>query len=164
MKSEERKVLFRQCASELRPMLWRLASGFAPDADREDLLQEIMMRVWLKLPKFEHRSKLSTWVYRVGLFTAYGWVRKRRCARVEVEFDDTQAATGAGHEYADTLEVIYAALRSMKELDRSILLLALEETPVREIAEILGISENAASVRLHRARKRLGQLLEEEIK
>lgn len=144
-------------------MLWRLTGGFARAADREDLMQEIMMRIWIALPRFERRSKLSTWAYQVGLFTAYEWARKHRREPDEAALVERCAEAGLGREAADALEAVYAALRRMKELDRSILILALEETPVAEMAEILGINENAAHTRLHRARKRLGQLLKEDL-
>lgn len=164
MVASEREELFKECVETLRPMLWRLTGGFAWDADRDDLLQEIMMRIWLGLPKFEERSKLSTWAYRIGLFTAFNWSRKNRIHSKDEELRESQLpfSSDGDRSTIEMLECIHVALRKLKELDRSILLLALEEVPRSEIAEILGISENAAYVRLHRARRNLSKLLEEE--
>ena len=122
------------------------------------------MKIWLALPKFEKRSKLSTWAYRIGLFTAFQWSRKnRRHAKgYDLPNRPPTCSDDSGRSIKETLECIQVALSKMKELDHSVLLLALEEVPRREIAEILGITENAAHVRLHRARKNLSSILKEE--
>jgi RNA polymerase sigma-70 factor (ECF subfamily) len=142
-------------------MLWRLAGGFAPEAEREDLLQEILVQIWLALPRFEGNAKLSTWAYRVALFCALNWQRKERRSPRKTPLEHAPEPTTAApsFEQKETLAQVYALLRTMREADRTVLLLALEETPRAEMAEILGISENAAQVRLHRARERLENLL-----
>ena len=163
--ASERETLFKECVETLRPMLWRLTGGFAWGADRDDLLQEIMMKIWLALPKFEKRSKLSTWAYRIGLFTAFRWSRnnRRHAGCQDLQNGPPSCSDDSDRSARETLECIQVALSELKELDRSVLLLALEEVPRSEIAEILGITENAAHVRLHRARKNLSRILKEEI-
>ncbi len=161
---EKKQSMFRECAEDLRPMLWRITGAFVAPAEREDLLQEMLLQIWLGLPRFNGQSMLSTWAYRVGLNTA---MRSARTERRHPTPEPLQARAEelAADDHAESsarLAAVYAALRQVTELDRAILLLALEETPRRKMAEILGISENAAQVRLHRARQRLNNILQEE--
>lgn len=142
-------------------MLWRLAGGFASEVEREDLLQDILLQIWLALPRFEGNAKLSTWAYRVALFCALNWQRKerRKPRKTPLEHAPEPVTAPGAFDERETLARVYALLHTMRETDRTVLLLALEETPRAEMAEILGISENAAQVRLHRARERLETLL-----
>jgi RNA polymerase sigma-70 factor (ECF subfamily) len=161
MQSEEQQqVSFETCARELYPMLWRLSGAYASGSDRDDLVQEMLLAIWKRLASFSGRSKLSTWGWRVAFYTAMNWRRKRdrqpRNEPLEMapEVGDNRSAA------RDKLDRVYQALRSLPEVDRSVLLMALEEMSRSEMAANLGISENAAQVRLHRARQRLAEEME----
>jgi RNA polymerase sigma-70 factor (ECF subfamily) len=57
---------------------------------------------------------------------------------------------------------ITAALSALPERDREALLLAVwDELPAREVGKVLGISANAAAIRIHRAKRRMRELLKE---
>lgn len=159
-KGDQREIRFRQCAGEFYPMLWRLSGAYASGSDRDDLVQEMLVAIWKKLPQFEARSKLSTWSWKVAFYTAMNWKRKqgRRLQAEPLEHDLSTSLTD--NPAADKLELVYRALRKLPELDRSVLLMALEEIPRKEMADSLGIRENAVQVRLHRARRRLNEEME----
>ena len=59
------------------------------------------------------------------------------------------------------MERLYRAIRRLSKTDAALVLLYLDELSHREIAEVLGISENHVGVKLHRARKALGELMQE---
>ena len=48
------------------------------EADAWDLSQEVFLKVWKALPKFEARVKFSTWLYRITHNVVYDWLRKRK--------------------------------------------------------------------------------------
>ncbi|MGB8319041.1 MAG: RNA polymerase sigma factor [Ignavibacteriaceae bacterium] len=56
--------------------------------DRNDLKQEILIQLWKSFPKFNRKSKLSTWIYRVALNTAISNLRKTKKKILEVELSD----------------------------------------------------------------------------
>jgi RNA polymerase sigma-70 factor (ECF subfamily) len=154
--------LFSRCATELRPMFWRISGAYAAAAEREDLVQEILLAIWRKLPGFEGRAKLSTWAWQVAFYTALNWNRRqRRRPATEAIDDGPEPAAAPPGPAAARLEAVYAALKHLPEGDRSLLLMALEDLSRAEMAAVLGVSENAVQVRLHRARKRLNATLKE---
>ena len=57
------------------------------DADAWDLAQDSFIKAWKALPKFENRSKFSTWLFRISHNVVYDWMRKKKI-RSEGEFDD----------------------------------------------------------------------------
>jgi RNA polymerase sigma-70 factor (ECF subfamily) len=138
-------------------------------ADCQDLAQEILLQVWSSLPQFEGRSSPTTWFYRVALNTALSWHRKerRRQTRQQALFvvEDLPATQQDSAQQAANREAVarlYAAIRQLPKTDAALVLLYLDDLTYREMAEVLGISENHVGVKLSRARRALGQLLSEE--
>ncbi len=142
-------------------MLWRLTGLYAKPSDREDLFQEILLKIWQKLPAFRGEAKLSTWAYRIGLYTGLNWRRREKVDQPLESIDripDTYPSASPGLN--EELERLQIGLRRLRESDRTILLLAMEGFTGSEMADMLGLTENTANVRLHRARQKLQQELE----
>lgn len=131
-----------------------LARAYTETAeDREDLVQEICLQLWRAFPSFAGKSKFSTWMYRVALNTAISTLRKRRRApRSEALYDGIPAPIRAED---GRFEILASALRRLSDADRALLLLWLEELSYEEMANVLGVSKSAVSVRLTRAKERL---------
>ena len=134
-----------------------------------DVAQEAMIRAWRALPKFRGDSRLSTWLYRVTVNTA--WTHRERARRHRSapldEYIQVPAPYGADHpEVAgETLELrgrLRAALDNLPESQRRVVVLKdIYGWSHADIAESMGITVTAAKVRLHRARARLARDLEE---
>ncbi len=138
-------------------------------ADCQDLAQEILLQVWSSLPQFEGRASPATWFYRVALNTALSWHRKERRRQTRQQpllvVDDVPATDQDSAQQAADREAVarlYGAIRQLPQTDAALVLLYLDDLTYREMAEVLGISENHVGVKLSRARRALGQLLNEE--
>lgn len=136
------------------------------DADRDDLFQEILLSVWQALPQFEGNAKVSTYVYRVAHSCALNWKRSRQ--RYQAKLDRFALETpdlAASPEQRERLAWLYARIRELPPVDRTLILLSLDKLPYAEIAEITGLSESNIGVRLHRIKHQLtaqsGQLRHE---
>ncbi len=144
-----------------------MTSSFAPStSDLADLRQEVLLQLWLSLRSYGGQCRPSTWIYRVCLNTALAWRRKsgRRDRQRDDATDVTESAAsaaGPAERAADRelLEKLYAAIRSLPEFDRALVLLMLDGVSYREMAEITGITETHVGVALTRARKRLATLM-----
>lgn len=146
-------------------ILHHVVHAFAVGADRNDLMQEIMVALWRAVPAFKGDSQSSTFVYRVAHNAALVWHRTERTHRRHVAIAgdiDWMARPEAGRSRSDTpsrLEAVYAAIRSLSPVERSLLLLSLDGLSYREIAPIHGLTESNVGVRLTRARQRLTELM-----
>ena len=162
------RSIFQDWLANHRGILVKVARSFAQSpVDVADLQQELLLQLWLVLPKFAAQAKPSTWIYRVCLNTALTWRRgtARRESRMVPDADLTLIAAEAASpaeraSERELLEKLYAAIRAMPDPDRALVLLLLDGLAYREIAEITGLTENHVGVALTRARKRLAVLME----
>ena len=145
---------------------------YARDVEaRKDLYQEIMFQLWRSLPSFAGASSIDTWVYRVALNTALTHARRRSTlAETPLDEDHVEAADLAAPLDAadDTLDLgerserLYAAIDRLGGVDRMLVTMYLDDRSYREMADVIGISENHVGVKLYRIKKALARSLAEE--
>jgi RNA polymerase sigma-70 factor (ECF subfamily) len=127
--------------------------------DKEDLLQEIWLQLWLSFPRFRLQCKVSTWMYQVALNTALTYSKKsavrnkhlRNAAATPPTYDDENIQ----HEQE---RLLWEMIRSLQKAEKALILLYIEGISYREIAEITGDSENNVGVKLSRIRQKLKDL------
>lgn len=117
------------------------------EEDQKDLYQEIIFQAWRSYPRFERRSKFSTWLYRIGLNTVLTF--KRRPNVIE-HHDDMSVFNIADKTPSSDSEALYIAIRQLNEIDRMIISLHLDGYENEEIADIAGLTKNHIAVKLHR--------------
>lgn len=165
--ADSREAVFRRWLKQHSGLVFKVARAFAPgDADRDDLVQEILLQLWRSLPRFEGKAKESTWIYRVALNTALAWRRgenKRRAAQTpSLALDELPEPDDLDRrERAELVANLYAAVRRLPKVDAALVLLYLDDLSYREMAEVLGISATNVGVKLNRARKTLAELMKE---
>jgi RNA polymerase sigma-70 factor (ECF subfamily) len=160
---------FRRWLDEHAGLLFKVVRSFANGPhDSDDLLQEILLQVWLSLPSFRAESKATTWLYRVALNTSLAWKRRetkhrdrRRGLPVGLEVVDQRAAPGELTSDQEAVDQLYEALRALAPADRALVLLYLDGLSYAEMAEVIGISESNVGVRLNRLKKQLAAQLHE---
>jgi RNA polymerase sigma factor (sigma-70 family) len=158
----DRQQRFVEWAETYNNLLWKVARSFASGADQDDLHQELLLALWQAIPAFRGEAAGSTFVYRVAYNHALTWVRKRRPAEVALHQarEPVSPDTAANDEEAQ-LELMYRHIRALPPVDRTLVLLYLDEVPYREMAEILGLTESNVGVRLNRVKKQLAEQINE---
>ena len=145
-------------------ILYRVVNVFAEGDDRNDLMQEVMLAVWHAIPRFRAESKLTTFLYRVSHNAALSWRRTRHNYRRRVEqaaaFAEIDSQPDHTPPHDPRLDELYAALRRLPELDRSLILLSLDGVTYADMAAIHGLSESNVGVRLNRIKQRLTKDME----
>jgi RNA polymerase sigma-70 factor (ECF subfamily) len=144
------------------PYVWRNLRrlGVAPDAV-DDVAQDVFLVVHRRLPEFEGRSELRTWLYSIVLHTVRDHRRLvRRKRRPEVGAEPLEASVdpaGGPHEEVERAEEVrrlYALLDELDEDLRDVFVLSeLEELSAPEIAQVTGANVNTVYGRLARARR-----------
>jgi RNA polymerase sigma-70 factor (ECF subfamily) len=128
--------------------------------------QEALIRAWRAMPRFRGDAALGTWLHRITVNTA--WTMRKRAARHETaQLEESIEDPAAGPEHAGVLVGVRADLREALEQltpgQRAVLVLRdVYGWTHAEVSRELGITQTTAKVRLHRARKRLRELLEGE--
>ena len=166
MTKAEHNRCFEQWLSNHQAVLHHVANGFASGADRNDLMQELLLAVWRAVPAFRHSAQPATFIYRVAHNAALTWKRTERTYRAHVdrfsEFD-VSAVSSRGrdsHSEHEVLTHLYAAIRTFPPLDRSLILLQLDGLSYSDMADIHGLSESNVGVRLNRLKQKLTTLME----
>ncbi|MFZ0544118.1 MAG: RNA polymerase sigma factor, partial [Candidatus Promineifilaceae bacterium] len=153
----EQKRIFDQWVKEHKGILFKIvrAYAFTPD-DQDDLFQEISLQLWKSIPDFRGESKVSTWIYRVALYSAYVWVRSEKKRPETQPLADVERTLVMKEQEKDgRLNWLYDQIGQLDPLDRSVCLLLLDGFKYREIAEVLGISESNVGIKIHRIKQHL---------
>ncbi len=131
--------------------------------DREDNFQEILLQLWKSFPQLKDRTKIGSWIYAVAINTSISKIRKDSKLVFQELTDSTPEMSL--EDNADSFEVdvnfqkLIEALHQLNQIDRSIMLLYLEELDYNEIAEIMGITSTNVGVRINRSKKQLKKYL-----
>ncbi|MEO0795619.1 MAG: RNA polymerase sigma factor [Verrucomicrobiota bacterium] len=156
MKAPEQEIIFNQWVEQHYPMLHKVALSFGQGADRDDLIQEMLINLWKSVPAYRGESAESTYIYRVVHWTALTWIRgeKRRTQRLEQAAKETRLESRRPR-VNNRLELLFESIQNLPAVDRSIITMALDGLTHADIGEVIGSTENAISVRIHRIRQQL---------
>lgn len=145
--------------------------------DAEEIAQDCFVKAYRALGTFEHNSRFSTWLYTITYTTAMTFLRKKRLitASIDDEEQHHQLENHISDYHADSVEkkskyvYLNMAIAQLMPDDAAILTLFYQgEQHLEEIAKTLNMESNTVKVKLHRARLRLKEklenLLKEEVK
>lgn len=125
--------------------------------DQKDLYQEIVYQLWKSYNSFKGNSKISTWMYRVGLNTAITRLKKEKRRGNQIEIHDVIMRQTEQYdiEFEEQLKKLYAHIHDLNELDKGLILLLLEGKKYEEIAVITGLSPSNVGTRISRVKQKL---------
>lgn len=140
--------------------IFRVCMGYVNNYSlAQDLTQETFIIVWKQLAKFRNESNIGTWIFRIA---------SNNCLRqIEIEnrYKRTALPLNIKEESQTSIEpqiqLLYRCISELKEIDRIVISLELEEVKQSEIAKIVGLSEVNVRVKIHRIKEKLTQKFKE---
>lgn len=153
-----REKFFLDVLEKNKAKIFRICMAYAnPVSAAEDLFQEVTLAIWGSLPRFEGRSSIDTWVYRIALNVYLKInVRFKKEQRESVQIDSLVFhPTGDSSEKEIAFQKLLQCIHTLKESDRAIVLLYLDGLAYKDIADVLGLSENLIAVRMKRLKNKL---------
>src|ERR1700689_167917 len=137
--------------------------------DVEDVVQQVFLKVFVSLKRFDLRAAFSTWLYKITVNECWDYLRKKKVRPLvyETDLSEEQVSRLDGvvsaerppespARRAETKDLLDQLLEELPERDRELLVLKeVEGFSVQELAEILDLNVNTVKVRLFRARARL---------
>ena len=141
-------------------LIMHLCRAYSRDEESlKDLVQEVTLQLWRSHKSFKGKSQLSTWVYRVTLNVCLSHSKKikRKPETVPMEWGMSQSEEINPEK--EQIELLYRAIKQLKEADRAIVLLYLEDKSYKEMSEILGITVSNVGVKVNRLKDKLKQMI-----
>jgi RNA polymerase sigma-70 factor (ECF subfamily) len=157
---------FESLHREYLGMVYHMCLGFVKgDKDlAADLAQETFINTWRALDNFKGASTFKTWIYQITVNTCLKYLRDRKVKQhVALEPElmhhlvDTSAPAHDPHYRS-----LYQAIGRLGEVDRLIIMMVLDELEYEEIARVMGINEGNLRVKIHRIKKNLKTILEND--
>lgn len=164
------EAAFEELVRRHQQRVFALVAGILhrPD-DVEDVAQQVFLKAYLGIKRFDQRAAFSTWLYKIAVNECWDYLRKRKVRPLvyEADLSEEQVSRLDGIVSSDrppesasarteTREILERMLGALPEQDQQLLILKeIEGFSVQELAEILGLNVNTVKVRLFRARGRI---------
>jgi len=164
------EIAFRDLVERYQAKVFSIIYGILRNRnDAEDIAQQVFAKVYFSIPKFDFRSSLLTWIYKITVNECYDYLRKRRVRKLVYESDFSEDDVRTMENAQQPVEkvrpvdatlaqrdLIMKLLTKISEDDRTLLLLKeVEGHSVEELAEMTGMNQNTIKVKLFRARRKL---------
>jgi RNA polymerase sigma-70 factor (ECF subfamily) len=152
--------LFLEILARNKDKLYRICTLYSDQEEAKDLFQEVLLNIWRSLPSFQNKSSINTWVFRITINVClrfkYSVDRKKKMfVKLEgISLANIPEST-FNHAHDSSFAELYNCIKRLEEIDKSIVLLYLEELPYKEIADITGLSENHIAVKIKRIKEKL---------
>lgn len=145
--------------------------------DVEDVAQQVFVKAYFSLRRFDLRSAFSTWLYKIAVNECWDYLRKKKVRPLLYEADlseeqgrrlsgyiDEEKAPADASQRAELRDLLERMLGELTEEDRQMMVLKeVEGFSVEEIGEILHLNVNTVKVRLFRSRGRLVKIYRQRL-
>jgi RNA polymerase sigma-70 factor (ECF subfamily) len=177
------KAAYEELVRIHQPRLLAVVGGILRrNQDVEDVAQQVLVKAYLSLRRFDLRSAFGTWLYKIAVNECWDYFRKRKVRKTVYEADlseeqlrqmevipaHTGGATRSREDAAGRAEerqLLDRLLSELDETDRTMLLMKeVSGFTVEEISQVLGLNVNTVKVRMFRARGRLVDSYERRLK
>ena len=151
---------FKSYVEENMALIMHLCRAYSRDEESlKDLVQEVTLQLWRSHKSFKGNSQLSTWVYRVTLNVCLSHSKKLKRKPDTISLDYGISKSEEVDPEQEQIEKLYRGIRQLKESDRAIILLYLEDKSYKDMSDILGITVSNVGVKVNRLKEKLKQLI-----
>lgn len=159
MDKQQQQHFFEGIIEQHKGILFKVARAYClADEDRQDLIQEIMIQIWQSIHKYNDRYKISTWLYRISLNVAISFYRKNSTREKKHTGLNEQMVEMPSEDKSENewqLNLLEQFISELKEIDKALMILYLEDKSHTEIAEILGLSVSNVGTKIGRIKAQL---------
>jgi RNA polymerase sigma factor (sigma-70 family) len=155
---QKENEIFLELINENKGIIIKICNMYCQNKeDKDDLSQEIVYNLWKAFPSYVPQYKVTTWMYRIALNIAISFYRKEKRVLDFVSYDESLIV----FEETDNIELeadlilLQGFIQQLGEIDRSIILLYLDDKPYNEIASIIGLTETNIATKISRIKYKL---------
>ena len=167
MKKEEK---FNQLVEENSERIRRICRYYNSNPeDQKDMYQEVLVNIWKSIDSFRGDSAISTWIYRVAVNTSLTYTGKAYKHMKLMVNGNTQNLNSVLDEenlkdklvQENRLNKLQTELNQLSVIDKALISLLLEGLTMKEIADVIGITEPNVKVKIHRIKAQLKDKMKE---
>lgn len=158
----DKSDIFLSVVQSNKGIIYKVANSYCKNVeDRKDLIQEIIIQLWKSFDNYDDNFKHSTWMYRISLNVAISFYRKENSRKkilnpltdgiINFQYND------GFEDKENDLSILQQIISQLKDLDKALMLLYLEEKSHKEISQIIGISETNVATKINRIKNSLKQ-------
>lgn len=162
---------FRLIVEKYQAKVFSIINGILRNRnDAEDIAQQVFTKIYFSLKKFNFRSALVTWIYKITVNECYDYLRKQKVRKLTYESDmseddlrridnmedPSKNPSDSIDRRTELRQYVVRLLDKLTEEERNLLILKeVEGYPVEELARMVDMNENTVKVKLFRARQKL---------
>ena len=163
-RDQQIELLMDQYGEEIKRLVYTYVKDHAA---AEDVTQEIFITVYIKLDSFAGKSSVKTWIYSIAINKCKDYLKSWHIRKMTVQENIKELLKSNRREPVHELiekqdgeQIVDHVLKLAIPYREVILLYYYKQLSIKEVSDILGISESTVKVRLHRAREKLRKPLE----
>ena len=166
---KEQQHHFEEIIEKNKSRIYRICKIYAiSPLEPQDLFQEVIFQIWKSFDSFQGKSHIDTWIYRIALnVCSRARLKSEKKEKLEIRLTAIEiipAIETKDEGMQAKFKALYECMSLLKGINQSILVLYLEELPYKEIASILGLSDNHVAVKMKRVRETLFECIKHKIK
>ena len=157
---EMEQKLFIQYMREHKGIIYKICNSYCTNKDdRDDLAQDIIYNLWKSFKSFNPDFKFSTWMYRIALNVAISFYRQDKKFKyldaVSEELIVFEESIETKQDETKNLALLQSFINDLKEIDKAIILLYLDDKSHKEISEITGFTETNVATKINRIKEKI---------
>jgi len=154
---------FHELYLNYRKMIRGVLFKLVPISEIEDLVQDVFIKIWKGLPRFQGKSNLKLWIYQITYHSAVDFLRRRKILFSDIDKMNLPAPESTTEINQERQELVKNMLLTFDLNHRSVIVLFfMEELSLIEIAQVLDIPVGTVKSRLHYAKQKMFEKLNQE--
>ena len=153
--------IFLQTLDSNKDRIFRICRSYSTDIDdANDLFQEVVLNIWKSLSSFNNQSNIDTWVFRITINVClrakqFSDKKHKHFVKLDSISYENIGETINSNENEEKFLKLSKCIEKLEGAKKSIILLYLEDLPYKEIASIIGVTENHVAVKIKRIKNKL---------
>lgn len=159
MKTSTKEIDIADIIAENKNLIYKIVNSYYTDSnEQEDVIQEIIFQIIKSYENFDHKVKITTWLYRVAFNITISQYRKQKTRKKHVvEMPSKVVAIGEDvtNEYDERIKQLRAFIQEFDPLNKAIVIMYLDGNSHKEISEAMGISLSNVGTKISRIKTQL---------
>ncbi len=165
---DQKEKRFKEILEENGGRINRICQFYCRNVeDKKDMYQEVLVNIWKSLDKFRGDSAISTWIYRIAVNTSIsfsGMASRDKKLYIDKVPQNLNFLLDENELYQkfqieEQLEQLEICVNQLSVIEKILISLVLEGLTMREIADVVGLTEPNVKVKIHRIKEQLKQQL-----